>query len=309
MFKNKEYVLAIYKEGSFTRASEKLYVSQPSLSATVKRLEEKIGSPLFDRSFSPIVLTDAGKEYVKRAMEIQSIENDFEKSVSGYANLSVGSIKIGGSSLFTAFALPKIISNFNQLYPKISFEIFEDNTKTLMQKLALGELDVVMDNAEIDDERIKGTVYDKERLLLAVPKIFTVGKKIEEQRLTFEQIVRGEYPKNKMVDLTFFKDMPFILLHSENDTGKRASRLFKKSGIVPKTSFVLDQQVTSYNVARSGLGVSFISDTLIKNMGDVSELNYFCLDDKIALRNVYFYTKNNHYQSVALRTFINNCQV
>lgn len=309
MFKNKEYVLAIYKEGSFTKASEKLYVSQPSLSATVKRLEEKVGSPLFDRSFSPVVLTEAGKEYVKRAMEIQSIESDFEKSVSGYANLSIGSIKIGGSSLFTAFSLPKIISDFNQLYPKISFEIYEDNTKTLMQKLALGELDVVMDNADIFDARINSTVYDRERLLLAVPKIFTKGKKIEEQSLTFDQIVKGEYPKNKKTDLSAFKDMPFILLHAENDTGKRAIRLFKNSKITPKISFVLDQQVTSYNVSRSGLGISFISDTLIKNVGDVSELNYFCLDDKYTVRNVYFYTKSNHYQSVALRAFISHCKV
>ena len=58
MFNHKEYVLAIYETGSFTKASERLFISQPSLSATIKRLEEKIGSPIFDRATSPIGLTE-----------------------------------------------------------------------------------------------------------------------------------------------------------------------------------------------------------------------------------------------------------
>ena len=99
MFKNKEYVLAILREGGFSKAAEKLYVSQPSLSATVRRIEEKLSTPIFDRATNPIALTEVGKEYVKSANEIERIERDMKQFVSDRVNFCTGEIKIGASSL------------------------------------------------------------------------------------------------------------------------------------------------------------------------------------------------------------------
>ena len=65
MFKNKEYILTVYKEGGFTNAAEKLFVSQPSLSASVKRIEEKVTAQIFDRSTTPVSLTEVGKEQAR----------------------------------------------------------------------------------------------------------------------------------------------------------------------------------------------------------------------------------------------------
>ena len=65
MFKNKNYVLEVYRKGSFSRAAESLFVSQTALSASIKRIEDKINAPIFDRSTNPISLTEIGKEYVR----------------------------------------------------------------------------------------------------------------------------------------------------------------------------------------------------------------------------------------------------
>ena len=117
MFKNKEYILTVFKEGSFTKAAEKLFVSQPSLSASVKRIEDKIGAPVFDRSSTPITLTEIGQEYVQYAQEIENKEKDFTRYVSDHTNLLKGKIRIGGSSFFSSFMLPKMISKFNKKHP------------------------------------------------------------------------------------------------------------------------------------------------------------------------------------------------
>ena len=135
MFKNKNYVLEVYKKGSFSRAAESLYVSQPSLSASIKRIEDKIKAPIFDRSTNPISLTEIGKEYVKYALEIDGKEKDFERFVLDSDNLLAGTIKLGGSSLFSSFMLPKIISNFKQKYPEIKFEVVEDNLYAVTWKV------------------------------------------------------------------------------------------------------------------------------------------------------------------------------
>ncbi|MBQ7348643.1 MAG: LysR family transcriptional regulator [Clostridia bacterium] len=304
MFRNKEYILTVYREGSFTKAAEKLFISQPSLSASIKRIEEKILAPIFDRSSSPITLTEVGKEYVKYALEIENKEKDFASYVSDHENLLAGKIRIGGSSFFSSFVLPKMISEFNKEYPKIAFEIFEDSTKNLMNKLSSGDLDVVIDNAIIDDESIVSEIYKQELLLLAVPKRLDANAKLKDFKLSADDVKKDKHLTASSVDLSAFKDYPFILLNPENDTGKRAEKLFKKNSISPKVLFHLDQQLTAYNVSCSGMGISFVSDTLVKCMGAQPNVYYYKLSDKSAARTIYFYQKHNHYLSLACRKFI-----
>ncbi|MBQ4517695.1 MAG: LysR family transcriptional regulator [Clostridia bacterium] len=305
MFTNKNYVLTIYREGSFSNAAKKLYISQPSLSASVKRIEEKIGVPIFDRSTTPVSLTEVGQEYVKYALSFEEKEQDFARYIGDYANFLTGSVRIGGSSLFSSFMLPGMISSFNQKYPNIRFEIFEDNTKTLLEKLSLGELDLIIDNTMIDDEATEATICSSETILLSVPKSFTVNESLKNYRLSADDIKNGVHKDNAYsVSLKKFSSYPFILLHSENDTGKRALQLFKKHHINPNVAFFLDQQVTSYNISSTGMGISFVSDILIREMETGSSLYYYRLQDKEIERNIYFYKKKAHYLSQACQKFI-----
>lgn len=307
MFKNKNYVLEVYKKGSFSRAAESLYVSQPSLSASIKRIEDKIKAPIFDRSTNPISLTEIGKEYVRYAIEIDSKEKDFERCVLDFDNLLAGTIKLGGTSLFSSFMLPKIISNFKQKHPDINFEVFEDSTKNLMQKLSHGDIDIVIDNVKITSDDITASNYTEETLLLAVPNTFSVNPNLTSCALTSEDIKNGKHLTSaKSVNITEFKDFPFILLNPENDTGKRALKIFNKHGITPNVVFNLDQQVTAFNLTGTGLGISFISDTLIKNITSNPSICYYKLKDKECNRSVYFYRKSNRYLSNVCKTFISS---
>ena len=305
MFTNKHYIIAIYEEGSFSKAAQRLYISQPSLSASVKRIEDKIRLPLFDRSTSPISLTEAGREYIHYAMEIEEKEHSFERYISDLTNTVTGTVKVGGTSLFSSFLLPFMISEFNSFYPDVTFEIIEDSTKNLLEKLCLGTIDIIIDNRAIDDVAIKSTVYKKETLLLAVPRVFEVNNRLSEYCLSARDIKAERHLSDKYnVDLTNFSECAFILLNPENDTGKRANILFKKHNINPQKIFFLDQQVTAHNISRTGAGVCFVSDTLIKHTGDGDELCYYKLSDKEITRNIYFHRKTNHYLSTACKKFI-----
>lgn len=304
MFRHKDYIITIYEVGSFTKAAEKLFVSQPSLSATVKRVEEKIGTPIFDRSTSPLTLTETGYEYMKYAMQIKEIENDFERYASDYGSLLTGKLRIGGSSFFSSFILPNLISEFNKKYAKIEFEIVEDSTRNLISRLGENTLDIVIDNAELNEENVQSKIYKSERLILAVPKRFDINEKLKERRFTAEQIKKDEHLQGKSIDLSKCKGLPFILLHNENDTGKRADKLFKKYEMKPNVVFYLDQQITSYNMACTGIGIAFLSDTLIKRIAPSSDVYYYVLDERFAERNIYFYYKKNRYLSLACQKFI-----
>ncbi|MBE7051020.1 MAG: LysR family transcriptional regulator [Ruminococcaceae bacterium] len=305
MFTNKEYVLAIYREGSFSKAAQRLYISQPSLSASIKRIESKLTMPIFNRATTPVSLTPIGEEYVKYALDIEEKERDFERYLSDRTSLLSGNITIGGSSLFSSFLLPQLISDFNKKYPKINFEISEGNTKDLMNKITDGSLDLIIDNAIIDDDSLTSAVYTSEIMLIAVPENFKINKRLAPWSLSARDIKNEmHYSKKYNVALELFKDEPFIFLNPENDTGRRAELLFKKHGISPDVKFYLDQQVTAYNISGSGMGISFVSDTLIKYIDAEPSLCYYRLSDEEITRKIYFYRKNQHYFSLACQKFI-----
>ena len=304
MFRNKDYVLAVLKSGSFSKAAEEMYISQPSLSASIKRIEKKISSPIFNRT-TPISLTEIGREYVRQALAIREIENDFSRYVTDHANLLTGTVKIGGSSLFSSYILPEMISKFSRQYPGIKFEITEDSTKELIQKLYAGILDIVIDNAVITDENISSHPCTSEILLLAVPKTFKINDFLEDVRLTAADIKLERHLHRKYTtNIENFSSEPFILLNPENDTGKRAKTILSKHNISPHIIFTLDQQVTAHNIASTGMGVAFVSDTLIKNLDINTTLYYYVLSDYEISRNIYFYNKSNHYLSSACKKFI-----
>ena len=120
-----------------------------------------------------------------------------------------------------------------------------------------------------------------------------------------EDVKKDEHLKSALsVELDRFKDELFVLLNHENDTGKRAEKLFRKYEISPKVIFHLDQQVTAYNLSCTGMGISFVSDTLVKRIGASPDVYYYKLPDKSTVRNIYFYQKKNHYLSLSARKFI-----
>ncbi len=304
MFTHKDYVFAIVEAGGFTKAAEKLFVSQPSLSATIKRLETEIGAPIFNRATNPVTLTEVGKTYLEYAWKIREAENDFARYVDDCNRLLTGKIRIGGSSFFSSFILPQIVSAFNEKYPKIAFEILENNTKNLTKKLLNGSLDLVIDNAQVRDENVRAEVYATERLILSVPKKFELNERLYHARITTEEIKSGEALARKEIDYSVFDRQPFILLRQENDTGKRADDFFREYGVNPNVVFYLDQQVTAYNVSCMGTGIAFISDTLIKRTAASPDVYYYPLPEKIATRNIFFYHNKNHYLPLACQKFL-----
>lgn len=97
----KEYIYAIYQEKSFSKAAKKLYVSQPWLSATVKKVEQQLQIPLFDRSTNPISLTDAGRYYIEQIERIMAIEEEMQRHFNEMRSVNNVELHIGSSMFFS----------------------------------------------------------------------------------------------------------------------------------------------------------------------------------------------------------------
>lgn len=306
MFEGKEYVYEVYKEKSFSKAAKNLYISQPSLSATVKRIEKKIGFPIFDRSITPICLTEYGQRYIHAIESIMSTEHDFERYISELKELKIGTLSIGGSNLFTSYVLPPLLSEFTKKYPLIQINIVEDNTSNLESHLLSGNLDFIVDNIALDETLFQQYIYQEEHLLIAVPKEYPINDKLLDYQLSLEQILSKNYLAESVpvVPLEKFVDYPFIFLKPNNDTMKRGVKLCKLHGFTPRVLFELDQQSTAYNIACSGMGICFVSDTLVSKSSYSHNVVYYKLNVEVSKRNISFYSKRNKYITYAMGEFL-----
>ncbi|MCI6151635.1 MAG: LysR substrate-binding domain-containing protein [Fusobacterium perfoetens] len=308
MLNEMQYIYTIYKERSFSKAAKKLYISQPALSAMVKKVEQKIGYLLFDRETIPLTVTKEGKYYIKCVENILEIENNMQKYFEDLGKLDSGNIVIGASSFFCAFILPKLIGKFKEKYPKVNIEVIEGNIKELKEGLENNSIDLILETAiSENDEKLKTYFYKNEHILLAVPSKWEINDKLKEFQLTYDDIKERKHLNSdiKEVSLNEFKNFPFITMKKGNDQYVRGLALCKKAGFTPKSIYKIDQIMTGYHIALfTESAVIFIRDLLIINEQKNESLVYYKLDSELSTRAIYFATKKNKYLSNACKEFL-----
>ena len=306
MFTWRKYVYEVYKERSFTKAAQNLYISQPSLSARIKKIEEIIGEPLFDRSTTPLQLTEVGKVYIEAAEEITQIEQRVENYINDLAGLKTGNLAVGASTLFAAYVVPSLITQFNQKFPDVHIQLIEGNTAELEEMLGSNALDFVIDNYHYDSILYNKELYCEENILLAVPKHFSVNEELKEYQLSYENIKSKKYLSRKYpaVPLERFANLPFIMLTQGNDTRTRGDRLCRNVGFKPNIVLEFNQQSTAYMASSTQLGATFISDILVSQLPAFENLVYYKLDGEEAKRKVFFYYKTHKYKTRVMEEFI-----
>ena len=306
MFQGMEYVYAVYQEKSFSEAAAKLFISQPSLSANVKRIEKRIGYPIFDRTTKPLSLTECGRHYIRAVENILSAQEEFRTFVNDWGDLKTGQLSLGGSNFFSSWVLPPLIGAFSRKYPLVKTLLLEKNTAMLSQDLQSGRVDFVMDNTDLDLSVFDRMPVQEEHLLLAVPKALAVNRGLERFQLSAADIKDGSFRSNDRpaVSIRWFSEEPFLFMSPDNDTGKRAAAIFRESQVQPRVVLELDQQMTTYNVACSGMGIAFVGDMLICRVPSNPDIVYYKLEGENSRRMIYLYWKRGRYINLAMVEFL-----
>lgn len=139
-----EYLLAIVNCGSFSQASERCFVTQPSLSMQIKNLEEELGVMLLDRTKKPIVPTQAGEIVVERAREALLAYDRIKESVAELQGSVDGHLRLGVIPTIAPYLLPRFLSAFAEKYPKVELEIRELTTPQIIEAMRHDEIDAAL---------------------------------------------------------------------------------------------------------------------------------------------------------------------
>lgn len=300
-----QYIYEVYKERSFSKAAKNLYVSQPALSAAVKKAETELGITIFDRSSTPMLLTEEGKVYIEYIEKIMHIEEERKNILSDIGELKRGKLTVSGENFVSSFVMPKIILEFNKKYPGVEIELVESNSPDLRQYLLNESIDLLVAHDFNQALYTSEPLFD-ETMLLAVPEKFEINKSLCEYILTMEDIENGKHLKSDCpkLKLSKFKQEKFLLLKKGNDSRRRAEILFEEENFKPdKVVIYLDQLITSYNMACAGLGVAFVTDIVVKSSKNTGCV-FYKLSGRSTHRSMAIGYKKNKYRSKAMSAFI-----
>lgn len=304
MFHHWEYIYQVYQEKSFSRAADKLHITQPSLSLTIKKAEEQIGASIFDRSSTPVRLTEFGEKYIHAVETIKKMQSDLEDYICDVNELKRGHISIGTGNFFLSYLLPPMLSYYRAAYPQIQIDIYENPTKDIIQKLSSGLIDIVISNSVLCEPEYKGYLITKEKLVLAVPSARCPEGASKEAKLTFDGLYGENAEEGACADLNDFAELPFIMLKPGNNTRTITDKLFAAVGVSPHITLELDQAATMYRLAASGMGAAIVSNTLAKMVGPLGDIIFFRLGGECTSRNICIYTKGGAAPSRAAAAFI-----
>jgi len=310
MFQKYKYVLAVYQEQSFTNAAKKLYISQPSLSVAIRSLEKEIGGPLFERYGSGVKPTEIGKAYIDAAWKMHLAESEFEMKCLDINELNTGKLIVGGSNYLSSYVLPKIITVFRSRHPNVTITIMEANSIRLRKMLQNEEVDMIIDNFVDGEELYEEYPLTREQILLCVPGDSPINRELSRFQIMPENIYSGIVPAAHVpaVDVSLFQNEKFILLKNGNDMYDRAVAIFEESNMNPDVAFEVDQLNMAYALTESGVGVSFVTDTLFKYRKHTEDVILYQPDTRYARRTLYVAHKKNRYCTKAMSEFIRAAQ-
>jgi DNA-binding transcriptional LysR family regulator len=283
---------AIAAEGSFKRAADSLYVSQPAVSLQVQHLERQLDVPLFDRGGRRAQLTEAGQLLLSYGDRILSLCQETCRAIEDLQNLNGGTLIIGASQTTGTYLMPQMIGLFRKKYPDVSVQLHVHSTRRTAWSVANGQIDLAIIGGEIPadlQDSLEITPYAEDELALILPTSHPLAQ-------------MGSLPIEELFKLQF------ITLDSQSTIRKAIDRVLLDSGVDPRQLAIameLNSIEAIKNAVQAGLGASFISVTAIEKELKMGALQQVRIDGVVIKRMLLQIRNPNRYRSKATEAFCN----
>ena len=281
--------VTVAKLQSYTLASEKLGVRQPSVSLIIQSLQRELGVKLFDRLGNKVHLTRAGEELFRHAEEIIGKVEGLKEEMDELQGLKTGSISVGGTAIAAASFLPVAVQKFKEKHPGVSVTLKIERSRVLEKEILRGELDVAILGQAPHSSLIVGKPYRDEEIVVVAPPNHPLTKR-------------------SSVPLELIAKEPLI---AQKDTIVRemVERRFGESGLPFRVSLEVESSLGARDAIKkavaSGLGISFTSKCHV--VGDVKggELKVLNVPELNLKRTMYIAVHKNRMSAFLVKAFIN----
>lgn len=271
-FRQLESFCAVVRYQSFTKAAEKLYISQPTISTHIRMLEQEFNSRLIIRTTKNIEITPHGKELFACAQKIFTLKNDL---IQKWSEENKKIIRIGASTIPADYILPEVLPLFCQKYPDIQLHIHQNDSGNILQSILNGKFTIGMVGMKSFEKELDFVPFFHNEIVMITPK--------QENFLHFSQ---KAFNQDDLISL--LKKETIILREQGSGSKKRLESYFEQINLSEKSLNIiarLNDQESIKKLVASGLGISFIS---AKAITDADNLLTIKLPENNLTRSLYF---------------------
>jgi DNA-binding transcriptional LysR family regulator len=259
---------------SFSRAAEKLYITQPTVTNHIQNLEKELGTLLINRSGKNISLTEAGSLLYKYAINIVNSCEMAKFDLASYKGRIQGHLCIYSSSVPRKYILPDIIKNFLQQYPDVSFTLADNDSKAVVKSILEGDTDFGIVGARYPSNNLNYIELIEDRLLLIAPNKFFYPKP-NYSYLTLEEILKEK----------------FLLREEGSGTRDLLENELKKNEIQMEDLNIIayiEDSETIKELVSLGVGISFLSERAVIDDIKLGKYKVYYIDGINLSRKFYF---------------------
>lgn len=245
-----EYITEIARYGSISKAAEALYLSQPTLTKFLQRVEREAGQPLFHRVGKRFVLTPAGEVYVARAKSILQLEHQLQQELSDLAAMRSGNIRLGATAGRASYIARQVAPQFHEEYPGVRLMLTISHTERLLKMMQNNELDMALANYDQDFPTLAANPIGEDEMVLVVPASSPLVQKAQRQP-------GFRFP---VIGVEHWKEQEFILPSSISHSYHLAMDYFRELGITPHVVMEMQDLRSVMDAVEVGIGISmFVS--------------------------------------------------
>lgn len=244
-FREMVYVVTVADLKSITAAARKLYISQPSLSYIISKVEKDVGVKLFERKNYPLTLTYAGEKFVDTARKILMMNDNLRRELMDISSGQKGMISFGMPTERAGYMLPKVVGEYRKTYPKVELRVMEEKSDELIQALVRDEISFMIlprDGSELPSGLRTELIYQEELFFVTSKDLITDEMRAGEDG--------NEACPQAMAQL------PFILLKRGHALRKKTDELMKQHEISPHIAMEVSSCLSAVQLAAVGLGVA-----------------------------------------------------
>lgn len=280
--------LEVAKLQSFSRAAEKIYRTQPAISAQVRLLEQECGERLFDRSGKKVQLTPAGEILQGYAQKIVELHREALQAVAELNHTARGKLMIGANEATCLYVLPKTFARFKQSYPLVQISIYRNFSHKILQKVQEGAVEIGVVTLPVTATNLEVIPVSKDEIQVVVPSNHALAK---SRSVTLEEV--ANYP---------------LILPKTGHTRIVLDRLLREFRNRVQISMELASVETIKKFVGAGLGISLISRAYVQPEVAAGLLKLIPLDGQKLFRELGLVYRRDRHQSLPAKVFIEAVQ-
>jgi DNA-binding transcriptional LysR family regulator len=284
--------VAIVDAKSFSKASELIHLSQPTVSSHIKELENYFGCRLLDRLGKHTEPTKAGHILYQYAKKIIKLKEQAEAAVNDFLGENKGSVVIGASTIPSGYILPKIIGHFSQKYPGICIELIAGDTTQIIQDIKKGNIEAGFVGAKIEDALLIQEEFVRDEMKLIIPE-------------------DHPWADREIVSCTELADQAFIARERGSGTWQSILKSMNNAGFDSHhihTPIIMGNTVSVIQSILHGAGISILSTVAVQDYIKKGQLKALTIRELDLSRFFYLTTSSRRYISPICKKFIEFAQ-